>query len=312
MFILKKDDLVKDAGPRATSAMGWVCLLFTAILIGIDIPIIVQVALGEKLHPGLFIMGAITLGFLLMTIRLMRRNPKRPGVMSPLALRIIGVLFAFGGAYALFTAIYRKEWQRMGEALKFAVGGTIVALATFSLAKKREQLAAAGGDNHHPPPENDQSSRRFVLVHLVGTAPSTVSERLSEFAEPAGDGRRFLRRSDSCTLEITCCDLDNLKLPSKDLRSLNAKLGQPPDVIVCAFILGTSPSHTEARQLVTFLLQHFRGAAWDDCTRHFWSLAEIEANTHVSGHPFFDENHWKHWYDRNPYKTGWQSSPIQQ
>lgn len=133
---------------------------------------------------------------------------------------------------------------------------------------------------------------RSVFVHLIGVTREAVCARLSEFADGVGDEWRFPRDSKSHTLEIGFYRDLELESEPEDLEILKASLGQLPDLIVFANISGRIPGDAEARQFVIFLLRHFRGVAWDDYTSHCWTLAEIESDHEVSGHPFFDYDGW--------------------
>jgi hypothetical protein len=134
---------------------------------------------------------------------------------------------------------------------------------------------------------------RSVFVHLVDATRESVSARLSEFAEPVGDDEwRFPRASSSPVLYIGFYEDLEIESEPEDIESLRASLGQMPSVIVAADISGRVPGDVEARQFVEYLLRLFRGAAWDDYTRHCWTLEELLSGAQVSGHRFFDYDGW--------------------
>ena len=133
---------------------------------------------------------------------------------------------------------------------------------------------------------------RSVFVHLIGVTKDAVRDRLSEFADGVDDDWRYPRSSNLHTLEIGFYyDLELESAPG-DLEALRVSLGRLPDLIVFANISGRIPGDVEARHFVTFLLRHFCGVARDDYTPHCWTLAEIESDHQVSGHPFFDYDGW--------------------
>lgn len=134
---------------------------------------------------------------------------------------------------------------------------------------------------------------RSVFVFLVRTTMDAVRSRLADFADGDGDRWWFPPNSKDHTLEIGFYLDFDLEFEPEDREALQASLGQLPDVIVTANISGRIPGDTETRQFVTFMLRNFQGVAWDDYTPHCWTLAEIESDHKVSGHPFFD---YKGWY----------------
>lgn len=133
---------------------------------------------------------------------------------------------------------------------------------------------------------------RSVFVHIIDASRDAVCARLTEFAEPVGNEWQFPRGSAAPLLYIGFYQELELESEPQDIELLKASLGRLPDLSVCADISGRIPGDAEARQFVAFLLQHFRGVAWNDYTAHPWTLAEIESNFPVSGHRFFDYEGW--------------------
>lgn len=129
---------------------------------------------------------------------------------------------------------------------------------------------------------------RSVFAHLVGVTREAVSAKLSEVAERIDNPEWRFPDARAHTLEIGFYDDLTMETEPEELEALRAAPGQSPDAIVYANVSGRVPGDAEARLIVTFLLQHFRGVAWDDYTSHCWTLADIQADRLAFGHHFID------------------------
>jgi hypothetical protein len=134
---------------------------------------------------------------------------------------------------------------------------------------------------------------RSVFFHLIGVTRQEVAARLSALATPNGSESWYLPRGASAPV-LYLCFYDDLLAEAEpgDLESLNASLGVMPAVTVMVDVSGRVPGDVEVREFAAWMLTQFRGVAWDDYTRHCWTLSEIQSGTKADGHTFFDYDGW--------------------
>ncbi len=76
------------------------------------------------------------------------------------------------------------------------------------------------------------------------------------------------------------------------LHEIRSRTGRAEIVAVSADISGRIDGTAEAFGFCTRLLRQHQGWALDEYTDHLWTLAELESNASVEGHPFFDHSGW--------------------
>lgn len=69
-------------------------------------------------------------------------------------------------------------------------------------------------------------------------------------------------------------------------------LGWKPTWSITADVSGRHPGDEQVRAFVLSALCRFEGAAMDDYTQHGWKRTEVESNSLVQGHRFFDYLGW--------------------
>ena len=154
MVPLRTHSLLRDAGRTRALVTGWVCALVSVMFTALFGWLVYLVAwrnprqydvhdLGKGSTLAIFgVLLGIAGGFAIMAFRLVGRRRTRAGLLSPLALRVWGSLFAVGTALALVEAIVTKSWLAVPHFWVAATGAGSMALAAFALARGRERSAS--------------------------------------------------------------------------------------------------------------------------------------------------------------------------
>jgi len=130
---------------------------------------------------------------------------------------------------------------------------------------------------------------RSVIFHLVGVTRQMVAECLAEISTPNGPaGWRMPRGAATSDLYIDFYDNLLEEVEPGELDQLRASLGRLPDVSVAVHVSGRVSGDAEVRELAAYVLGKFSGVVQDEYTLHCWTLAEIQSDAVVEGHPFFD------------------------
>jgi glucan phosphoethanolaminetransferase (alkaline phosphatase superfamily) len=147
----RTEKLLQDAGRFWEVSIGWVCAFISASFIALLFWLAYLVAWRNPREYGVndsykvstlvFFLGllAIAVGFSLIAFRLIIRKRRHAGLMSPMFLRIWGVLFVTTSIVVLIDVIAKKRWMEASHYLPILSATLPMASAAFVLARRRER-----------------------------------------------------------------------------------------------------------------------------------------------------------------------------
>ena len=80
---------------------------------------------------------------------------------------------------------------------------------------------------------------------------------------------------------------DDFELDDDDMEELNKILGEEASVWISVQVPGYFDGRAEVRLFATTILKEFEGIAFDDDTKHWWTLTDIENDLVFEGKHFF-------------------------
>jgi hypothetical protein len=145
------EKLLQETGRGWEILLGWTCALLSVVVGGFSILMLYIVSFWNPRNRladgspkvGMFVflgaLVAISVGFSVFAVRLLRSRGGQSGLMSPVLLRAWGCFFVLGSAAALFLALAEGQTTQVQRCAEMLLLSLTMACAAFVLAAKREQ-----------------------------------------------------------------------------------------------------------------------------------------------------------------------------
>jgi hypothetical protein len=119
-----------------------------------------------------------------------------------------------------------------------------------------------------------------VIAELEANGFERLSRTPPQWNYPRGDG---------AVLYVSCAAYDpDAEISKEHAELLAAAGGRTPTVQILADVSGRVPGDAEVLHIVECTLSIYDGFAFDDYTRHAWTLQDIRSKAEFEGLGFFD------------------------